>query len=136
MTNPSTQSFGLEAQRNTVLVVEDDLKLRRLVERLLLKMGSPVQLASEGGGALAMLAEHGDSLCAVYLDLTLPDMSGQVVLEHVHAHDPTLPVVLTSGGHLPAGPSAEFDTTTFLPKPFLPRDLHDALGSAGASPSA
>jgi two-component system NtrC family response regulator len=133
MTHPTTSPSGPDAPCGTVLVVEDELQLRRVVERLLAVAGYHVHLASGGLSALATLAEHGDSLCAVYLDLTLPDMRGEAVLERVRAQFPALPVLLTSGGGPPAAAVLAFDATVFLPKPFSPRELRDALARVVAS---
>ena len=110
-----------------VLVVEDDIQLRGLVERILLRAGHRVLLAGDGATAFAMLAEHGDSLSAAYLDLTLPDMRGERVLERLRERHPTMRVVLTSGEDPPATPLPLDAVTTFLAKPFLVRELCDAF---------
>lgn len=130
LTNSDASSFGPHAPPGTILVVEDELLLRRTVERILAVAGYHTLLASGGACALATLAEHGSSLCAVYLDLLLPDMRGEAVLERLRAHYPDLPVVLTSGCEPPAGTVVGLDGAVFLPKPFSSHELRDALARA------
>ncbi len=114
----------------TILVVEDDLQLRRAIERALHNGGYCVELASDGDGAIAMLATHGDSLRAVYLDLQLPGTPGERVFTYLRTLYPTLPVVVASGDDLSLMEFIDFIATEFLPKPFLPKELQDAFGRA------
>jgi CheY-like chemotaxis protein len=127
MTNP-------DALRGTLLIVEDEPMLRRLVERSLVGAGYRVLPAGDGVVALATLSEHGDSLDAVYLDLSLPGMRGEAVFERVRTLYPTLPVVIASGGNPPAGIAVGAGATVFLPKPFLLADLCDLFARMLAPP--
>ena len=68
------------------------------------------------------------------LDLTMPGMTGDEVLAHMHELDPSVPVVMTSGFDeedtlqgLPAGALAGF-----LQKPVRLADLRERLRTAVA----
>jgi CheY-like chemotaxis protein len=81
----------------SILVVEDDDDVRDAVEELLVARGYRIQVARDGREALAILASTPIDL--MVLDLTLPDMSGEELLERKDA-DPALasiPVVIASG---------------------------------------
>lgn len=136
MTNPTAVSLCPAPSLGTILVVEDEFLLRRVVVRLLGAAGYRTIPASGGVEALTALAEHRGSLHAVYLDLLLPDMPGEVVREHMRERYPAVPVVLTSGCDPPPGTLVGSDAAVFLPKPFSSSDLYDALARAVASVGA
>ena len=72
-------------QPRTVLIVEDEAALRRVLERALTRAGYRVLGASSAETAYELLAsEHAD---AVLLDVQLPTMSGLALyLALVHRH--------------------------------------------------
>jgi CheY-like chemotaxis protein len=80
-----------------VLYIEDNLSNMRLVERLLAHR-TPVQLvpAMKGRLGLELAREHRPDL--ILLDVHLPDMSGEEVLEQLQADEATksIPVVVIS----------------------------------------
>jgi PAS domain S-box-containing protein len=86
---------GVECQ--VVLYIEDNLSNMRLVERLLAHR-TPVQLvpAMKGRLGLELAREHRPDL--ILLDVHLPDMSGEEVLEQLQADEATksIPVVVIS----------------------------------------
>ena len=74
-----------------VLLLDDDPRIREIVERGLGARGFDVTTASDGGGG-AELARSLD-VDLILLDLLLPDMRGVDVLEDVRAAKPRLPVI-------------------------------------------
>jgi CheY-like chemotaxis protein len=67
-----------------VLVVEDERHIARLLEFILTKSGYRVKIANDGATALARLDDFAPE--AVLLDLFLPDMSGNEILERIRVH--------------------------------------------------
>jgi len=61
------------------------------------------------------------------IDMTLPGMTGEAVVEHLHAVRPELSIVVTSGLAAGPRPSLSGERITFLQKPFLPARLVEAL---------
>ena len=111
--------------RGHVLVIEDDTLLLGMLRKVFLRAGYRVSLASNASEALALLASTDHGFCAVYLDLTLPGVSGAELLAHLRLRHPSLPVVLTSGRDawsIPAPVRAA--ATELLPKPY---DLPELL---------
>ena len=99
-----------------VLVIEDEEKLRRVVQLQLQTSGYEVELAGTAEEGLA-LAERAD---LVLTDLRLPGMSGLAFLEKMHALRPGLPVVMmTAFGSVETAVDAmKKGAADFLVKPF------------------
>lgn len=76
----------------SVLVVEDDPAIRRLLVALLSSAGYAVHAVTDGQEALAFSATA--RLGAVFLDVTLPEVSGWDVLARLRAAGDAPPVVL------------------------------------------
>lgn len=81
-------------KEQTILVVEDDDRLRRFVRSNLEKAGYSVEEAPSGKAALALLKER--FLDLVLLDIRLGDMSGIEILKTIRRQDEALPVILVS----------------------------------------
>ena len=83
-----------------VLLVDDEVGVRRLAARALVKRGWAVLVAESGEGALAALQEDPtqlDQLCAVVSDVVMPGMDGTALVRTLREWRPDLPVILTSG---------------------------------------
>jgi CheY-like chemotaxis protein len=108
------------AGRNfTVLVVDDDPNIRRMIVAALKREGYDFLEAPNGRDALdAMRGEHPD---VVVLDLMMPVLSGWDVLRERDA-DPDLksiPVIIISANRDPEVATAvNLGICAFLPKPF------------------
>ena len=110
-----------DAQRPTVLVVEDEPALRELVVEVLRDAGFEVEEVPDGAAALERLTHCGpcaDELCAVVLDLMLPRIDGITVLRRLQQNGPQVPVVALSASsdHLRAARRAGACST--VAKPF------------------
>ncbi len=113
-----------------VAVVDDDLSVRRALERLFASVHIRCAAHESGLGFLESPALH-DADCLL-LDLHLPGMSGTEVLAEVRVAASKLPVILMTGRYevdfadkaLSAGASA------FLRKPFGEEELFDAIKAA------
>ena len=87
----------------TVLVVDDDDTLLRLVARVIARAGDRVLTASSGEAARALFEEHQDSVDIVVLDVSLPGGEGaQTLMPDMLAARPTLRVIVMSGALLPS----------------------------------
>ena len=78
----------------TVLVVEDERKLRDLVRSYLERAGFTVLSTGSGAEAITMAAEASPDL--VVLDLGLPDVPGETVARELRASRPTPILMLTA----------------------------------------
>ena len=113
--------------RKSVLVVEDDDNLRRLLARVLVEEGFQVRGASEGGEALRLISEESPDM--IILDLMLPWVNGIEVLSRVRRqpHLAALPILVTTGTATSA-----FDLRSFGPVHVIhkPLDVHNVASVA------
>ena len=115
----------------TVLLVEDEEPLRRVLKDLLEREGYVVAEARDGIEALDQVDRSAPDL--MVLDLNLPKLDGYGVLTHLRsrAATATLPVlVLTAKGDEDSEVRVfEYGASDFLTKPFRPRALSARLSS-------
>lgn len=120
----------MEQQPATVLVVEDSPLFRRMLSDLLQSLGyTSIVEAAGGRAALEKLAEQTPAL--VCLDLTLPDISGFEVCEHIRA-TPALrnvPVLMISARTLTVdrAQAEEAGASGYLIKPFTPEEFRQQV---------
>ncbi|MBN8611332.1 MAG: PAS domain S-box protein [Deltaproteobacteria bacterium] len=81
----------------TVLVVDDEDDVRRVMCRVLTRRGVEVIEANDGPSAVDAFRAHRGEIDVVVLDYTMPGMSGAEVLTRLQAIDPDVRVVLASG---------------------------------------
>jgi len=98
----SVVAFRLAGGGQTVLVVDDEAPLRRVLRRVLRKRGFDVLTADNGFDALHLLEEHHNELALVITDVMMPGPTGLDLLQHLRKHrdgrlHSDLPVVLMSG---------------------------------------
>jgi len=104
----------------SVLVVEDEEPLRRLVERILVREGYHVTLAQHGADALDIAARLVHPIELVITDLVMPEVGGREVAEALRDTNPSLPVLFISGYDPDPGmvDASDQANTAFLAKPF------------------
>jgi type II secretory ATPase GspE/PulE/Tfp pilus assembly ATPase PilB-like protein/CheY-like chemotaxis protein len=117
--------------RGTVLLVEDEEPLRRVLRDLLERDGWTVVEAADGIAALDEVDRSGPDV--VVLDLNLPRLDGFGVLEHLRARPATahLPVIVLTANADEDSEVRVFESgaNDFLSKPFRPRALSARLRS-------
>ena len=90
----------LSAERSSVLVVDDDAALRRLVIETLARDGGELREAADGVEAMAMISARRPDV--LVLDLLMPKLDGFSVLERLleRADTRQIPVVVLTGHDL------------------------------------
>jgi PAS domain S-box-containing protein len=81
----------------TILVVEDEPQLRSLLKTILEGAGFRVVLAPDGRHGLDEFRRHSQTLTAVMLDPTMPQMNGEEVLRQLRQLRPDVRVIVMSG---------------------------------------
>ena len=89
----TTQMRGSE----TILVCEDDAKIRRLVEAMLLRLGYRVLIAENPDQALARASQSDAEIDLLLTDIVMPRISGIELARAVRAMRPGIPVLYMSG---------------------------------------
>lgn len=85
---------GLDPMKNsvTILVVDDELMMRKLMEKILVKDGYKVITAEDGEDALQKLNEQ--SINLIISDMQMPTMNGFELLKHVKEVCPGVGVII------------------------------------------
>jgi PAS domain S-box-containing protein len=81
----------------TVLLVEDDDRVRGLVSHMLRKHGYTVLLASQGDQAIEIAARHHGRIHLLLTDVVMPGISGRVLSERLMLSRPDTRVLYMSG---------------------------------------
>src|SRR3989442_838270 len=109
----------------TILLVEDDESVRRLVSQILINAGYRVIEASQGNEAIRVCTESQSRIDLLLTDVVMPETSGKEVSDRVTEMRPGLKVLFMSGytdeaivhhGVLDSG-------VEFIQKPFTPASL-------------
>jgi len=113
----------MAAAKRSILVVEDEPKLRRLVELQLADDGYDVKSAPDAESGLKLVNEGAFDL--VITDLKLPKMSGLEFLQEVKRSDPQMPVVImTAFGSVESAVDAmKAGASDYVLKPFSLAEL-------------
>jgi DNA-binding response OmpR family regulator len=113
---PRPQALG------AILVIEDDPRIVKALQRLFAMEGYEVRRAENGMQGLNMFNASPD---AVILDLMLPDISGREICKRMKQASPQIPVVILSAISDVADKVLllESGADDYITKPFSPREL-------------
>lgn len=119
----------------SVLLVDDEPSLRRLIGHWLSRVGFDVTYAENGQVAWQLIKKA--SFDVILSDIRMPVMTGLELLKLVRAHDPQVPVILMSGsGEIGSKAQAiENGAFDFRPKPVRLLDLEQAVRLAAMTRS-
>jgi DNA-binding NtrC family response regulator len=114
----------------TILLVEDDECLRRLVRAILADHHYDVIEAGDGVEALEVAAMHPGPIALLLTDVIMPKLNGVVLAELMLQRRPKMAVVFMSGYVEGALLSVTRPDVPLLQKPFTPDHLIDAVRAA------
>lgn len=113
----------------TVLIVDDDLRVRTVASAFVQQLHLDVITADDGKEGLELFAQHHEKLVAVLLDMTMPVLGGVEAMTGMREIDRSVPIILVSGySEVEAGTLVTGDRpNAFMQKPFKSKDLKTAL---------
>ena len=106
-----------------ILMVDDDLRMRELLQRYLSEQGFDIKTASDAKEMdTALTAESFDLLV---LDLMLPGEDGLAICRRLRANHVETPIIMLTarGDEVDRIIGLEMGADDYLPKPFNPREL-------------
>ncbi len=109
----------------TVLVVEDQDDVRRLVRDALARSGYTVLDAADGDAALTICRDHAGDIDLLLTDVVMPGMTGPVVADRCRDLRPHIKVLFMSGyaHNILRGVTNPGAPTAYIQKPFTPVQL-------------
>ncbi|QSX33772.1 two-component system response regulator OmpR [Shewanella avicenniae] len=110
-------------ETSKILVVDDDMRLRALLERYLMEQGFQVRTAANAEQMDRLLERENFHL--LVLDLMLPGEDGLSICRRMRQQGSTLPIVMLTakGDEVDRIIGLELGADDYLPKPFNPREL-------------
>ena len=101
-----------------VLIVDDELEVRQILQEFLAHRGYEVYAAESGPEALNALDTFKPAV--VLLDVSMPDMDGVETLKRIVALQPTLPIIMVTA-NADVGITSKLlglGAADYIPKPF------------------
>jgi len=103
----------------TILILEDDPDVRRMMNRILSDQGYTTLEAADGDEAIRVLNERKGKIGLIILDVVMPGRTGREVFDEIARIDPGVKAIFMSGytGEIVIDKGVERDTVDFLQKP-------------------
>ncbi len=110
-------------ETSKILVVDDDMRLRALLERYLMEQGYQVRSAANAEQMDRLLERENFHL--LVLDLMLPGEDGLSICRRLRQQENRIPIVMLTakGDEVDRIIGLELGADDYLPKPFNPREL-------------
>jgi two-component system phosphate regulon response regulator OmpR len=113
----------MKQETTKILVIDDDMRLRALLERYLVEQGYQVRTAGNSEQMDRLLERENFHL--LVLDLMLPDEDGLSICRRLRQQKNEIPIVMLTakGDEVDRIIGLEMGADDYLPKPFNPREL-------------
>ncbi len=127
-----SDSGGKKPQLGQVLVVDDDLAIRRVCARVLETEGWGVTLADNGRAALEELDASKVPFDCVLSDVNMPEVDGFEIVRAMRSRDDDIPVLLMTGDPTLDGAvrAIDYGAVSYITKPFTQEALAAAVARA------
>ncbi|HPS03693.1 MAG TPA: response regulator, partial [Candidatus Sumerlaeota bacterium] len=113
----------------TLLLAEDEERVRGIAVRVLERAGYHLLVARDGQEAVELFQENADRIHLALLDVLMPRLNGPGVRDAIRAQRPDLPVIFLTGySHQYLGEDfSPTSKTGLLQKPYGPREMLRAI---------
>ena len=118
-TSKAEVGVDVEGGSETILVLEDDPDVRRIITKILSDRGYTTLEASNGDDAIRVFVEHKDDVDLLILDVVMPGKSGKKVFDEIAHIDQRVKAIFMSGytGDVVIDKGVQRDGVDFLEKP-------------------
>ena len=109
----------------TVLVVDDEARMRKLIKDFLVKKNYNILEAEDGEKALTVYKENKSKINLILLDVMMPKLDGWSVLRQIRQENKTLPIVMLTARAEEQDELFGFElgVDEYITKPFSPKIL-------------
>lgn len=117
------QVLATKPELGTILVVEDDPRMQKVLKRIFAEQSYSIRVAGDGKTGLELFRAHRP--VAVVLDLILPQISGRELCQTMKSLSPDTPVIVLSAitEVVDKVLLLELGADDYVTKPFSPREL-------------
>jgi CheY-like chemotaxis protein len=121
-----------------VLVIDDEVGIRSLLQHALEELGYTVLTAEHGAQGLELFERSADEIVLVLIDIVMPVLDGAETAIRIREQNSEVPILITSGiGDDDALHRFEdVRISGFVPKPFAPEQLAQAIAMARQGPGS
>lgn len=111
------------SEKKKILMVDDDLRMRELLERYLTEQGFEIKTVPDSNEMDIVLGS--DQFDIIVLDLMLPGEDGLAICRRLRSNGLTTPIIMLTarGDEVDRIIGLEMGADDYLPKPFNPREL-------------
>jgi len=109
----------------TILVVDDEDRMRKLIKDFLTKKDYEILEAGDGEKALNIYKENKNKIALILLDVMMPKLDGWSVLKQIRQENEMLPIVMLTAKSEEQDELFGFElgATEYIAKPFSPKIL-------------
>ena len=127
---------SIYGEGETILVVEDEPSVRKLCERILIKLNYNVTAAANPIEALRLVEEKKLKLDMVITDIVMPEMNGMELVDHLRNRMPDFRVLYMSGytDHSIINKGILSSDTHYIQKPFTKANFGGTIRKILAGP--
>lgn len=112
----------------TILIAEDDEKLKKILKIGLKKYENQFKIITAGNGEEAVEVLKREPIAVLVTDLLMPKMDGLALLAYMNENHPETPcIVMTAHGTPRIKKKLQEDVLRYIEKPFKPDELADAI---------
>lgn len=121
--------------RRSILLVEDEAAVRRVMERILEAEGHTLTAVTNGADALSIFRERGGAFDLLITDLLMPTMGGRELVMECRKLRPDVKVAYVSGYNPESAfsPGMPDENAIFITKPFTRNEFAATIARALAS---
>jgi CheY-like chemotaxis protein len=128
----TVKAVAIEGGHERVLVVDDEVAVARMMNRMLAQLGYRADVCHSSLEALNVFRQHPAEYDLVISDLTMPGMTGLDLAKQLHEMAKEMPIILMTGygKGISAEDQKEHGITKIIGKPILIKDLALAIREA------
>lgn len=133
--DPAPRLPEIPSEGSKILIVDDDVVVRGVTEKMFEKMGFQTLSVEDGEAALEVFEREHREIQLVFLDIQIPGIGGAEVFARMLEIDPSVRVVVNSGydeAKATAGMEDKDRLAGFIQKPYTARELQSLVESLEA----
>ena len=110
---------------NYILIVDDEIRMRKLIKDFLVAKGYSILEAEDGEKALEVFEKNKNKISLILLDVMMPKLDGWSVLRQIRQEDSKIPIIMLTarGEEQDELFGFELGVDEYISKPFSPKIL-------------